>query len=115
MEKPDITTLPQNLEAEQALLGAILANNKAFEKVSEFLKPQHFADPVHAKIFEVMSKLITRGHIADVITLKNYFEQEGSLNEVGGAKYLVKLADSATPLTNAEYYAQFIYDKYLRR
>lgn len=115
MEKPDITTLPQNLEAEQALLGAILANNKAFEKVSEFLKPQHFADHVHAKIFEVMSKLITRGHIADVITLKNYFEQEGSLNEVGGAKYLVKLADSATPLTNAEYYAQFIYDKYLRR
>ena len=115
MEKPDITTLPQNLEAEQALLGAILANNKAFEKVSEFPKPQHFADPVHAKIFEVMSKLITRGHIADVITLKNYFEQEGSLNEVGGAKYLVKLADSATPLTNAEYYAQFIYDKYLRR
>ncbi|MFR8204909.1 MAG: DnaB-like helicase N-terminal domain-containing protein [Alphaproteobacteria bacterium] len=79
MEKPDITTLPQNLEAEQALLEAILANNKAFEKVSEFLKPQHFADPVHAKIFEVMSKLITRGHIADVITLKNYFEQEGSL------------------------------------
>ena len=115
MEKPDITTLPQNLEAEQALLGAILANNKDFEKESEFLKPQHFADPVHAKIFVVMSKLITRGHIADVITLKNYFEQEGSLNEVGGAKYLVKLADSATPLTNAEYYAQFIYDKYLRR
>ena len=51
MEKPDITTLPQNLEAEQALLGAILANNKAFEKVSEFLKPQHYDDPVHAKIY----------------------------------------------------------------
>lgn len=115
MEQPDITSLPQNLEAEQALLGAILANNKAFEKVSEFLKPQHFADSMHAKIFEVISKLITRGHVADVITLKNYFEQEGSLAEVGGAKYLVKLADSASPLTNAEYYAQFIYDKYLRR
>lgn len=115
MEQPDSTLLPQNLEAEQALLGAILANNKAFEKVSEFLKPQHFADAIHAKIFEVISKLITRGHMADVITLKNYFEQEGSLAEVGGAKYLVKLADSATPLTNADYYAQFIYDKYLRR
>ncbi len=115
MEQLDITSLPQNLEAEQALLGAILANNKAFEKVSEFLKPQHFADSMHAKIFEVISKLITRGHVADVITLKNYFEQEGSLAEVGGAKYLVKLADSASPLTNAEYYAQFIYDKYLRR
>lgn len=115
MEQPDTSTLPQNLEAEQALLGAILANNKAFEKVSEFLKPQHFADSMHAKVFEVMSKLITRGHIADVITLKNYFEQEGTLTDVGGTKYLVKLADSASPLTNAEYYAQFIYDKYLRR
>ena len=115
MEAPDISTLPQNIEAEQALLGAILANNKAFEKVSEFLKPQHFADSTHAKIFEVISKLITRGHVADVITLKNYFEQDGTLNDVGGIKYLVKLADSATPLTNAEYYAQFIYDKYLRR
>ena len=115
METLEITTLPQNIEAEQALLGAILANNKAFEKVSEFLKPQHFADSMHAKIFEVISKLITRGHVADVITLKNYFEQDGTLNDVGGIKYLIKLADSATPLTNAEYYAQFIYDKYLRR
>ena len=111
----DVSKLPQNIEAEQALLGAILVNNKAFEKVSEFLKPQHFADSTHAKIFDVISKLISRGHVADVITLKNYFEQEGTLNEVGGYQYLIKLADSATPLTNAEYYAQFIYDKYLRR
>jgi len=115
MEKPDISSLPKNIEAEQALLGAILANNKAFEKVSEFLKAHHFADPVHSKIFGVVSTLITRGHVADVRTLKNYFEQDGVLDEVGGFKYLVKLADSATPLTNAEYYAQFIYDKYLRR
>ena len=107
--------LPKNIEAEQALLGALLANNKTFEKVSEFLRPEHFADPIHAKIFDIISKLITRGHVADVITLKNYFEQDGSLDEVGGYKYLIKLADSATPLTNAEYYAQFIYDKYLRR
>ena len=115
MEKPDPTLLPQNLEAEQALLGAVLANNKAFERISEFLKPQHFADAIHSKIYEVIAELIQRGHVADVITLKNYFEQEGTLNEVGGHQYLVKLADSASPLTNAEYYAQFIYDKYLRR
>ena len=107
--------LPKNIEAEQALLGAILANNKTFEKVSEFLRPEHFADPIHTKIFDIISKLITRGHVADTVTLKNYFEQDGSLDEVGGYKYLIKLADSATPLTNAEYYAQFIYDKYLRR
>ncbi len=115
MDTPETSDIPQNIEAEQALLGAILANNRAFEKISEFLKPQHFADQVHAKIFETISKLITRGHSADVITLKNYLEQDGALDEVGGAKYLVKLADSATPLTNTEYYAQFIYDKYLRR
>ena len=77
MEKIDTSNLPKNIEAEQALIGAILANNKAFEKVSEFLKPQHFADAVHARIFEVMSTLMKRGHTADVITLKNYFEQEG--------------------------------------
>ncbi len=115
MEQIDPASLPQNLEAEQALLGAILANNKAYEKVSEFLRPYHFADSIHAKVFEVIAKLIQRGHVADVITLKNYFEQEGSLQEVGGHQYLIKLADSASPLTNVEYYAQFIYDKYLRR
>lgn len=115
MEKPDTSKLPQNLEAEQALLGAILANNKAFEKISDFLEPKHFAEAVHAKIFEVMKKLIDCGHIADVITLKNYFDQEGTLAEVGGSDYLVKLADSSSPMTNVEYYAQFVYDKYLRR
>lgn len=115
MDKIDTSLLPQNVEAEQALIGALLANNKAYEKVSEFLKPQHFADKTHSKIFEVMSKLLQRGHVADIITLKNYFEQEGSLQEVGGFQYLVKLTDSASPLTNIEYYAQFIYDKYLRR
>ena len=111
----DPEKMPKNIEAEQALLGAILANNKAFEKISELLKPFHFADPVNTKVYEVISKLIQRGHSADVITLKNYFEQEGVLDEVGGHKYLVKLAESSSPFTNAEYYAQFIYDKYLRR
>lgn len=115
MEKLDAAKLPKNIEAEQALIGALLANNKAYEKVLEFLRPEHFADTTHRKIFEVMAKLISKGHIADVITLKSYFEQEGTLNEVGGFPYLVKLADSASPLTNVEYYAQFIYDKYLRR
>lgn len=115
MEKLDVTKLPKNIEAEQALIGALLANNKAYEKISDILKPAYFADATHQKIYDVMSKLMTKGHVADVITLKNYFEQEGSLNEVGGVSYLVKLADSASPLTNVEYYAQFIYDKYLRR
>lgn len=115
MEKPDLDKLPKNIEAEQALIGAILANNKAFEKVAEFLKPKHFADMTHAKIFEVISNLLDNGHAADVVTLKNYFEQQGTLADVGGMGYLIKLADSASPMTNVEYYGQFIYDKYLRR
>jgi len=115
MEELDVTRLPRNIEAEQALLGALLANNKAYEKISDFLRAEHFSDPIHIKIYDVVSRLITRGHVADVITLKNYFEQEGSLNDVGGISYLVKLAEAASPLTNIEYYAQFVYDKYLRR
>ena len=115
MEKPDLDKLPKNIEAEQALLGAILANNKAFEKVEEFLLPKHFADSTHAKIFEVIKSLLGQGHAADVVTLKNYFEQQGTLNDVGGMSYLIKLADSASPMTNVEFYGQFVYDKYLRR
>ncbi len=115
MEELDVTRLPHNTEAEQVLIGALLANNKAYEKVSEFLKSEHFADPIHAKVYNVMSRLIQKGHVADVITLKNYFEQEGTLNEVGGIAYLVKLSQSSTPAVNIEYYAQFVYDKFLRR
>ncbi len=115
MDELDITRLPRSTEAEQALIGALLANNKAYEKVSEFLRSQHFSDPIHAKVFDVMSRLIQKGHVADVITLKNYFEQEGTLNDVGGIPYLIKLSESSSPLTNVEYYAQFVYDKYLRR
>ena len=115
MEKPDIASLPQNIEAEQALLGALLANNRAFESISDYLKPNHFADPVHAKIYEVISKLILREQAADTIMLKRYFEQEGTLNDVGGYKYLIKLAESSSPIANPEFYAQYIYEQYLRR
>ncbi|MBR5154308.1 MAG: replicative DNA helicase [Alphaproteobacteria bacterium] len=115
MDELDITRLPRSTEAEQALIGALLANNKAYEKVSEFLRANHFSDPIHSKVFDVMARLIQKGHVADVITLKNFFEQEGTLNEVGGIPYLIKLSEASSPLTNVEYYAQFVYDKFLRR
>lgn len=115
MEELDVTRLPRNIEAEQSLIGALLANNKAFEKVSEFLRAEHFSDPIHVKVYDVISRIIQKGHTADVITLKNYFEQEGTLNDVGGINYLIKLSESSSPLTNVEYYGQFIYDKFLRR
>ncbi|MBQ8751448.1 MAG: replicative DNA helicase [Alphaproteobacteria bacterium] len=115
IEELDVMRLPRNVEAEQALIGALLANNKAYEKISEFLRPNHFSDPIHVKVFDIIARLIQKGHVADVITLKNYFEQEGTLNDVGGIAYLIKLSEASSPLTNVEYYAQFIYDKYLRR
>lgn len=106
---------PMNLEAEQALLGAILANNAAYERVSEFLLPGHFADPLHGRIFESCGTLIERGQIANAIQLKNLFEQEDALAEVGGAQYLAKLQASYVTIINAADYGRTIHDLHLRR
>lgn len=106
---------PQNLEAEQALLGALLSNNAAFEKVSEFLRPEHFASPVHAAVYDAALSLYKRGHIADPITLKGHFVAAGTLEEVGGLPYLMDLVRSSASIINAEDYARLILDRYFRR
>src|SRR5690606_19458470 len=106
---------PHNYEAEQALLGAILANNLVLDRVSEFLLPEHFADAVHGRIYEAATKLIQRGQIANVLTLKNMFDQDAALAEVGGAQYLARLANSVVTIINAEDYGRTIHDMYLRR
>jgi len=106
---------PHNLEAEQALLGAVLINNRAYERVSEFLVPEHFADPVNGRIFEACGRLIDRGQIATPVTLKGMFDQDEALKEVGGATYLVRLAASVVTVINAEDYGREIRDCFLRR
>ncbi|HTV89518.1 MAG TPA: replicative DNA helicase [Stellaceae bacterium] len=106
---------PANTEAEQALLGAMLINNAAYHRVSEFLLPEHFGNAVHGRIYEAIGKLIERGQIANPITLKNLFDQDGALIEIGGAQYLAQLAGSAVTIVNAEYYGRTIHDLYLRR
>lgn len=106
---------PQNLEAEQALLGALLSNNAAFEKVSEFLRPEHFSSPVHARIYDAALSLYKRGHIADPITLKGFFSADGTLDQVGGMAYLMELVGSNPAIINAGDYARLIFDRYLRR
>ncbi len=106
---------PINLEAEQALLGAILANNMAFERVSEFLKASHFADGAHARIFEACRRLIERGQNANAVTLKNYFERDEGLTEVGGATYLARLQALSVAIINAADYGRTVHDLYLRR
>ena len=106
---------PVNIEAEQALLGAILANNAAYERVAEFLLPEHFADPVHSRIFEACGKLLDQSRLANAVTLKNLFEQSDELTDVGGAQYLAQLQGSYVSIINARDYARTIHDLSLRR
>src|SRR5215471_13536811 len=108
-------TPPVNYDAEQALLGAILANNLVFDRVNEFLRPEHFADPLHGRIYEAIGKLIQRGQIANPVTLKNLFDQDGALTDIGGAQYLGRLAEAAVTIINASDYGRIIHDLYLRR
>ncbi len=107
--------LPYNIESEKALIGAIFANNRAYESVSEYLQPQHFALTQHGRVFEACGKLIERGQIADSITLKRYFEQDKSLGEIGGSAYLDELISSAVTVINAQEYGRIIYDLFLKR
>ncbi|MHA1114197.1 MAG: replicative DNA helicase [Alphaproteobacteria bacterium] len=104
-----------NHEAEQGLLGAILINNRAYERVSDFLRPAHFSDAIHGDIYAAAGMLIERGQVADAITLKHYFDQDGSLDEVGGVAYLADLARGAVTVINAAEYGRLIHDLYLRR
>ncbi|MBX6367707.1 MAG: replicative DNA helicase [Rhodospirillales bacterium] len=113
--EPSYRTPPANIEAEQALLGAILVNNAAYHRVSEFLLPEHFAEAVHGRIYDAIRTLIERGQIANPVTLKGVFDQDNALAEIGGSAYLGRLAASVITIINAEDYGRTIYDLYLRR
>src|SRR5713101_3067924 len=106
---------PHNIEAEQALLGAILFNNATYHRVSEFLLAEHFAQGVHGRIFAAITKLIERGQIANPVTLKSLFDQDEALAEIGGAQYLARLSASVVTVINAADYGRTIHDLYLRR
>ena len=106
---------PSNLEAEQALLGSILVNNDIIDEVSNIVNPTTFYDPAHTKIYEVVESLNNKGMIANPITLKNYFERDNMLNEVGGTEYLVKLTRFSGSTKQAIDYAKVIHEMYLRR
>lgn len=106
---------PVNYEAEQALLGALLHNNEALEKVQEFLKPEHFANGVNGKIYTAICTLCDRGQVADPITLRDYFSSDEDLSQAGGVEYLINLADSVVSIINTEHYGRVIEDLYTRR
>ncbi|MCF6316964.1 MAG: replicative DNA helicase [Marinosulfonomonas sp.] len=107
--------LPHNVEAEQQLLGAILTNNDIYDRIAAIIGPQHFFEPVHARIFEVASSRIAKNNLASPVTLKAFLEDDEGLKELGGPAYLVRLAGAAISGFAARDYAQMIYDLAIRR
>src|SRR5689334_13205563 len=91
---PNYRMMPHNLEAEQGLLGVLLIDNRALEKVGDFLKTEHFFLPAHQRIYAAIVTMIDRGQSASPVTLKNYFEKDEDLKASGGAQYLAELAGS---------------------
>ena len=107
---------PHNIDAEQALLGAILVNNEALDRVAGFLQPEHFYDPLHAQIFETAGKLIQAGKQATPITLRTFFETAERIDaNLTVPQYLGRLAVNATTIINAADYGRTVYDLAVRR
>ena len=105
---------PHNIDAEQALLGAILVNNEAFYRVSDFLEPEHFYEAVHRDVYEVLDKIIRAGKTATPVTAKTFLPDD-LLEDMTMAQYLARLAAEATTVLNAIDYGQTIYDLALER
>jgi replicative DNA helicase len=112
---PVFRAAPHNIEAEQALLGAILVNNEAFYRVSDFLEPVHFFEPIHQKIYELASSLIRAGKVASPVTLKTFLPPDLDVAGMTPSQYLARLAAEATTVINAEDYGRTIYDLAIRR
>src|SRR2546421_1655082 len=112
---PVYRTAPHNIEAEQALLGAILVNNEAFYRVSDFLEPGHFFEPLHRKIFELSSSLVRAGKVASPVTLKTFLPADIDVAGLTMSQYLARLAAEATTVINAADYGRTIYDLAIRR
>ena len=106
---------PSNIEAEQALLGSILVNNDIIDEISNMVNSKIFYDPAHVKIYEVIENLNNKGMIANPITLKNFFEKDNMLGDVGGTEYLVKLTRFSSSNKQAIDYAKIVHEMFLRR
>ena len=112
---PAYRSAPHNIEAEQSLLGAILVNNDAFYRVSDFLEQKHFFEPLHQTIFETASSLIRMGKVATPVTLKTFLPADTDIGGMTVGQYLARLAAEATTIINAQDYGRTVYDMSLRR
>jgi replicative DNA helicase len=107
--------MPCNIEAEQAVIASILVSNDIYDEVSPLLDSQKFFDPVHSKLYEIIEKLISKGLLANPITLKNYFENNEGLKELGGQEYLIKITKFSTSTKQAIDYANIVQEMHIRR
>src|SRR6202000_3329803 len=112
---PLFRSAPHNIEAEQALLGAILVNNEAFYRVSDFLEPKHFFETIHQRIFELTGGLIRANKLATPVTLKTFLPGDFDIAGLSLNQYLARLAAEATTIINAEDYGRTGYDLSIRR
>ena len=105
--------LPNNIEAEQAVIGSILVTNEIFDEINIIISSVNFYDPMHQKIFNAIESLIFKGMLANPITLKNYFKDE--VDDLDIPEYLVKITKFSTSTRQATEYSKIIYDMYVRR
>jgi replicative DNA helicase len=112
---PEEDVLPHAIEAEQQLLGALLTNNEVYDRIASIIGPEHFFDPVHARIYEIAAGRIAKNALASPVTLKAFMEDDEGLKDLGGATYLARLAGAAISTFAARDYAQMIYDCAIRR
>ena len=107
--------MPCNIEAEQAVIGSILVSNDIYDEVSTLIDSKKFYDPIHMKIYETIEKLIAKGLLANPITLKNHFENNENLKELGGQEYLIKITKFSTSVKQAIDYANIVQEMHVRR
>jgi replicative DNA helicase len=111
--KDQFKELPNNIEAEQAVIGSILVSNDIFDEISTIISSINFYDPMHQKIYEAIESLVYKGMLANPITLKNYFEDEK--DDLNVPEYLVKITKFSTSVRQAVEYSKIIYDMFVRR
>jgi replicative DNA helicase len=114
-EGAEIAQLPHNLEAEQALLGALLYDNAAYERLGDHLQARHFFEPFHQRMFTAIEEYVRKGQLAEPIVLVERFKRDPAFEELGGVRYFADLVDRAPPIANAADYGRVVYDLALRR
>jgi replicative DNA helicase len=114
-ETPASPSLPQNIEAEAALLGALMIDNRLVEDIQIRLRPDHFFEPLHGRIYEAILRMTDRNMVANPVTLKPMFEADEAMKEVGGPAYLAQLTGSGAAVIGARDFATQIYDLALLR